>query len=92
MYQCRPCLQDDDRERDWSVSVGGAAHSLPSQDNDNTVHQKQPVEAVVDNLIGGSRYRMEVRAVTEAGEGDLSAASDAVNAEMPILRQCFKKI
>lgn len=29
---------------------------------------------------------MDVRAVTEAGEGDFTAASDAIHAEMPILR------
>lgn len=33
---------------------------------------------------------MDVRAVTEAGEGDLSAVSDAVLVLMPILRQLSK--
>ncbi|VDM97045.1 unnamed protein product [Thelazia callipaeda] len=80
---------EDERENDWSVSVGVGAHqpstSLHGNNyNHNNVVQ-QPVKAIVDNLIGGMRYRMDVRAVTEAGEGDLSAASDAVHAEMPIL-------
>uniref|UniRef100_A0A915PW08 Fibronectin type-III domain-containing protein n=1 Tax=Setaria digitata TaxID=48799 RepID=A0A915PW08_9BILA len=77
---------EDDRERDWSVSVG-TEHSSPSTFNDNPINerQQQPIEAVVDNLTGGLRYRMDVRAVTEAGEGDFSSASDAVHAEMPIL-------
>ncbi|VDN85737.1 unnamed protein product [Brugia pahangi] len=53
--------------------------------NTETNNKQQPIEAVVDNLVGGLRYRMDVRAVTEAGEGDYSAASDTVHVEMPIL-------
>lgn len=70
------------------MSVGAGAHSSPFSFYDSTDSNKkqQPIEAIVDNLIGGLRYRMDVRAVTEAGEGDFSAASDAVHAEMPILR------
>lgn len=56
-------------------------------DNVNNNSKQQPIEAIVDNLVGGLRYRMDVRAVTEAGEGDYIAASDAVHAEMPILRR-----
>ncbi|VDM08425.1 unnamed protein product [Wuchereria bancrofti] len=53
--------------------------------NTKTNNKQQPIEAVVDNLVGGLRYRMDVRAVTEAGEGDYSAVSDTVHVEMPIL-------
>uniref|UniRef100_A0A1I8EDX7 protein-tyrosine-phosphatase n=1 Tax=Wuchereria bancrofti TaxID=6293 RepID=A0A1I8EDX7_WUCBA len=79
---------EDDREDDWSVSVGAAVNSPPLSFHDNntkTNNKQQPIEAVVDNLVGGLRYRMDVRAVTEAGEGDYSAVSDTVHVEMPIL-------
>ncbi|MCP9261710.1 Tyrosine-protein phosphatase 10D [Dirofilaria immitis] len=78
---------EDDRGSEWSVSVGTGSHQPPlsSRENINSNTKQQPIEAIVDNLIGGLRYRMDVRAVTEAGEGDFSAASDAVHAEMPIL-------
>uniref|UniRef100_A0A0R3S235 protein-tyrosine-phosphatase n=1 Tax=Elaeophora elaphi TaxID=1147741 RepID=A0A0R3S235_9BILA len=87
---------EDGQESDWSVSVGAGAYPTPLSIDDSTTtttinsnsvnkQQQQPIEAIVDNLIGGLRYRMDVRAVTEAGEGDFSAASDAVHAEMPIL-------
>ncbi|VBB26466.1 unnamed protein product [Acanthocheilonema viteae] len=72
---------EGNQESDWSVNVGAGAHSSFYDSN----NKQQPIEAIVDNLIGGLRYRMDVRAVTEAGEGDFSAASDAVHAEMPIL-------
>lgn len=67
-------MQDEERERDWSVTVAG------------TRLRDESIQAVVDNLVGGLRYRFDVRGVTEAGEGDLSAASDAVHAQMPLLR------
>uniref|UniRef100_A0A8R1XN36 Fibronectin type-III domain-containing protein n=1 Tax=Onchocerca volvulus TaxID=6282 RepID=A0A8R1XN36_ONCVO len=78
---------EDDQGSAWSVSVGAGSHQSPLSfhDNINSNNKQQPVEAVVDNLIGGMRYRMDVRAVTEAGEGDFTAASDAIHAEMPIL-------
>ncbi|CAG9537179.1 unnamed protein product [Cercopithifilaria johnstoni] len=78
---------ENDQESDWSVSVGVGAHSSPLSfyDSSKSNNKQQSIEAIVDNLIGGLRYRMDVRAVTEAGEGDFSAASDAVYAEMPIL-------
>ncbi|EFO16117.2 hypothetical protein LOAG_12391 [Loa loa] len=79
-------FREDDQESDWSVSVGAGAHpSLLSFHDTNNNNKQQPIEAVVDNLLGGLRYRMDVRAVTEAGAGDFSAASDAVHVEMPIL-------
>ncbi|KHN72371.1 Tyrosine-protein phosphatase 10D [Toxocara canis] len=64
----------DETDRDWLVNVGASP-----------AHMDHTVDAIVDNLIGGLKYRMDVRAVTEAGEGDISAASDAVFVEMPIL-------
>uniref|UniRef100_A0A0N5AJA9 Protein-tyrosine-phosphatase n=1 Tax=Syphacia muris TaxID=451379 RepID=A0A0N5AJA9_9BILA len=61
-------------ESEWSVNV-----SATPQQFDHTVN------AVVDNLIGGLSYRMDVRAVTEAGEGQINAISDAAVVVMPVL-------
>ncbi len=38
--------------------------------------------------MGGESYRMEVRAVTEAGLGDPTAISDTPLVRMPILGVC----
>lgn len=65
----------DEVDNDWSVNVGASP-----------THMDHTVDAIVDNFIGGLKYRMNVRAVTEAGEGDISAISDAVIIEMPLLR------
>uniref|UniRef100_A0A915ASM2 protein-tyrosine-phosphatase n=1 Tax=Parascaris univalens TaxID=6257 RepID=A0A915ASM2_PARUN len=64
----------DEEDNDWSVNVGASP-----------THMDHTVDAIVDNFIGGLKYRMNVRAVTEAGEGDISAVSDAVIIEMPLL-------
>uniref|UniRef100_F1KQ32 Tyrosine-protein phosphatase 10D n=1 Tax=Ascaris suum TaxID=6253 RepID=F1KQ32_ASCSU len=64
----------DEVDNDWSVNVGASP-----------THMDHTVDAIVDNFIGGLKYRMNVRAVTEAGEGDISAISDAVIIEMPLL-------
>lgn len=69
-----------------SVGAGALQSPLSFYDDSSGNNKEKQIEAVVDNFIGGVRYRMDVRAVTEAGEGDFSAASDAVHVEMPILR------
>ncbi|CAJ0581335.1 unnamed protein product, partial [Mesorhabditis spiculigera] len=58
----------------WSVNV-----ALSNKRPDHTV------EAVVDGLTGGQLYRLEVRAVTEAGAGDPPASNDQATVTMPIM-------
>uniref|UniRef100_A0AC35FTE1 Fibronectin type-III domain-containing protein n=1 Tax=Panagrolaimus sp. PS1159 TaxID=55785 RepID=A0AC35FTE1_9BILA len=65
----------DPSEKPWTVNVGANLYS----GNDKTV------EAVVDNLVGGQSYQISSQAVTEAGIGDLPAASDSIRIEMPIM-------
>lgn len=65
----------DPSEKPWTVNVGA---------NVNSVYEKI-VEAVVDNLVGGQNYQINAQAVTEAGIGDLPAASDSIRIEMPIM-------
>ncbi|VDK47267.1 unnamed protein product [Anisakis simplex] len=59
---------------DWWLNVN--ADGLSKQDNDHRI------DVVVDSLIGGLQYRFDVRAVTEAGQGDSTAAS---HIRMPLL-------
>uniref|UniRef100_A0A914Y4E0 Fibronectin type-III domain-containing protein n=1 Tax=Panagrolaimus superbus TaxID=310955 RepID=A0A914Y4E0_9BILA len=65
----------DPSEKSWTVNVGA---------NMNSGYDKT-VEAVVDNLVGGQSYQINSQAVTEAGIGDLPAASDSIRIEMPIM-------
>ncbi|KAH7716570.1 Protein-tyrosine phosphatase [Aphelenchoides avenae] len=69
---------EDSDEKPWTVNVGAPVNLGP-------LSNTQPVQAVVDNLIGGQTYRMGVQAVTEAGAGDTPASSENVEVEMPVL-------
>uniref|UniRef100_A0A914Y061 Fibronectin type-III domain-containing protein n=1 Tax=Panagrolaimus superbus TaxID=310955 RepID=A0A914Y061_9BILA len=71
----------DPSEKSWTVNVGA---------NMNSGYDKT-VEAVVDNLVGGQSYQINSQAVTEAGIGDLPAASDSIRIEMPIMGMFFRK-
>uniref|UniRef100_A0A7E4VXE1 protein-tyrosine-phosphatase n=1 Tax=Panagrellus redivivus TaxID=6233 RepID=A0A7E4VXE1_PANRE len=64
----------DSSEKPWTVTVGTTTTDIGGG-----------VDAVVDNLVGGQEYQISVQAVTEAGTGDLPAASDTIKIEMPIM-------
>lgn len=77
-------------EKPWTINIASnQAQLFYSRDGSESIlpingTNYPPMEAIVDNLIGGKSYRINVVGVTEAGPREPSSPNEFMEIRMPI--------